>query len=76
LQGANASNRPVYPQQQIEPGAKHLRRRDVLDDGEHVEPMLGWARASHRQPERPADDGCADHRELQQGQLVGDAIVS
>jgi hypothetical protein len=43
---------------------------------EHVEPMLGWARASHRQPERPADDGCADHRELQQGQLVGDAIVS
>jgi hypothetical protein len=45
LQGANAPNRPVYPQQQKEPGAKHLRRRDVLD-GEHVKPMLGWARAS------------------------------
>jgi hypothetical protein len=64
LQGANARDPPVDAQQQKEPGAKHFRGRDVLD-GEHVEPILGWVRASHGKSERPADDGCADRRELQ-----------
>jgi hypothetical protein len=52
LQGANARDQPVDAQQQKEPGAKHFRRRDVLD-GEHVEPMLGCVRLSHCPSERP-----------------------
>jgi hypothetical protein len=63
LQRADARNRAIDAQEQKQPGAEHLRRRDVLD-GQHVEPMLGGVRASHGQSERPADDRGADHPEL------------
>jgi hypothetical protein len=74
LQRTNAGNRAVDARQQKHPGAKHLGRRDVFD-GEHIEPMLGGMSASHGQSQRPADNGGADHRELEQSQLVGDAVM-
>ena len=46
LQRPNTGIRAIDAQQQKQPGAKHLRRGDVLD-GEHVEPMLGGMRASY-----------------------------